>query len=274
MRPRPRALQHQLRAAFTLIELLLVVALVALLLGAVAFNFGSLLRGQSLEEGANQFEALLRLARANAAASGRPVLLGLIPSTNTPSSQDSPTSLSLAVLSQPDPLRQPQLLRSIPSTQLLLSQLAELVRLEIPLPPPMDPSDQPDPSNPSDQPDPSPQAPTTSPFTPILTFNPDGSSDAADFILIPQDPEDNRRIHIHVDAITGTLHRRYLSPDPSRPDNVLPSEEDLASEEAEAMEPDPAFITADPNGTSSSTPSSTPPRPVPANPNPRPTRNP
>jgi hypothetical protein len=234
-----------------------VVALVSLLLGAVAFNFGALSRGQSLEEGASQFEALLRLSRANAAATGRPVLLALLPATNAASPSDPASSgaspaLSLAVLSQPDPLRQPDLYRTLPSTQYLLTQLADLIRLEIPLPKPSsDPSDPSDPSSPSS---------TTTPFTPILTFNPDGSSDAADFILLPQDPEDRRRIHIHVDAITGTLHRRYLSSDPGRPDNELPSEDEFVDEE-QAMEPDPAFITADPNGTSPATEAAKPSKP-------------
>ena len=254
MLPRPRALQRQPGAAFTLIELILVVALVSLLLGAVAFNFGTLARGQSLEEGASQFEALLRLSRANAATSGRPVLLALLSATNASPSQDTPNSLSLAVLPQPDPLRQPDLFQTIPSTQLLLTQLADLIRLEIPLPKPS--SDQSDPSDPSDQATP----PSSPPVTPILTVNPDGSSDAADFILLPQDPEDRRRIHIHVDAITGTLHRRYLSADSGRPDNELPSEDEFPEEE-ESMEADPAFITADPNGTSPATKAAKPSKP-------------
>ena len=148
MLQRPRALPRQPGAAFTLIELILVVALVSLLLGAVAFNFGALSRGQSLEEGASQFEALLRLSRANAAATGRPVLLALLAATNA-ASDGSPAALSLAVLSQSDPLRQPDLYRTLPSTQYLLTQLADLIRLEIPLPKPSaDPSD---PSDPSDQ---------------------------------------------------------------------------------------------------------------------------
>jgi|LauGreDrversion4_2_1035121.scaffolds.fasta_scaffold222991_3 type II secretory pathway pseudopilin PulG len=253
MLQRPRALPRQPGAAFTLIELILVVALVSLLLGAVAFNFGALSRGQSLEEGATQFEALLRLSRANAAATGRPVLLALLAATNA-ASDGSPAALSLAVLSQPDPLRQPDLYRTLPSTQYLLTQLADLIRLEIPLPKPS--SDPSDPSDPSDQSTP----PASTPFTPILTFNPDGSSDAADFILLPQDPEDRRRIHIHVDAITGTLHRRYLSAEPGRPDNELPSEDEFPEEE-ESMEPDPAFITADPNGTSPATEAAKPSKP-------------
>lgn len=267
MLPRPRALQRQPGAAFTLIELILVVALVSLLLGAVAFNFGTLARGQSLEEGASQFEALLRLSRANAATSGRPVLLALLSSTNASPSQDGSNSLSLAVLSQPDPLRQPDLFRTIPSTQLLLTQLSELIRLEIPLPSRPDQTDQTDRSDQSDPSNPSPPSSPAPPFTPILTFNPDGSSDAADFILVPQDPEDHRRIHIHIDAITGAIHRRYLASDPGRPDNELPSEDETLNEE-ESMETDPAFITADPNGSSSAAQPAQPDKPS------RPARNP
>ncbi len=266
MFPRPRALQRQPGAAFTLIELILVVALVSLLLGAVAFNFGTLARGQSLEEGASQFEALLRLSRANAATSGRPVLLALLPSTNSPASADGSNSLALAVLSQPDPLRQPDRFQSIPSTQLLLEQLASLIRLEIPLPARTDQSDRSDQTDQSDA-SPSPSSPRSSPLTPILIFNPDGSSDAADFILLPQDPEDHRRIHIHVDAITGAIHRRYLASDPGRPDNELPTEDEFA-EDDDSMVTDPAFITADPMGSSSVAQPKEPTRQVRPTPNP------
>src|SRR6185436_4200297 len=57
--------------AFTLIELLLTVALIALLLGASVFHFSSLQRGAQLQEGAIQVEGLVRFARAYAGNSGR-----------------------------------------------------------------------------------------------------------------------------------------------------------------------------------------------------------
>lgn len=89
MQSRSRAPLRQLGPGFTLIELVLVVALLSLLIGAIAFNFSSAQSGKALDEGSLQFESLLRLARAHAAASGRPVHLALLPSTNSPSDRKS-----------------------------------------------------------------------------------------------------------------------------------------------------------------------------------------
>src|SRR5262249_29733011 len=61
------------RHGFTLVELLLTVGLLLLLLCAVIFNFSTLQRGAALEEAANEMEALLRFARAQAAGPGRQV---------------------------------------------------------------------------------------------------------------------------------------------------------------------------------------------------------
>src|SRR6185436_18969580 len=61
------------RAAFTLVELLLVVGLLLVLLGAMVFSFSTLRKGASLDEGTTQLEALLRFARAHAAHTGRQV---------------------------------------------------------------------------------------------------------------------------------------------------------------------------------------------------------
>src|SRR4051812_17436009 len=58
---------------FTLLEMLLVVALLMGLLSALVYNFGAMRKGASLEEGARQFEALVRFAGAHAANTGRAV---------------------------------------------------------------------------------------------------------------------------------------------------------------------------------------------------------
>src|SRR5829696_359020 len=60
---------------FTLLELLLTVALLLALLAAVVYNFESAKRGSDLEEGARQVEALIRFAGAQAANSGKAVQL-------------------------------------------------------------------------------------------------------------------------------------------------------------------------------------------------------
>jgi len=249
---RPRALPRHLGAAFTLIELLLAVALLSLLFGAVAFNFNSLRQGKSLDEGVSQFEALLRIARAQAAATGRPVVLALVAPTNSPGSPTDSNALALAVLTQPDPLRQPDLYRPLPSVQYLLADLADLIRLQIPTRR-QDQSDRTERTERTDQTDQTDPSDLPDPRGPLLTFLPDGSCDAADFIVLSQDPEDHRRVHVHVDAVTGTIHRRSLSQDNADPDDL--EEEPMDEEEDSAFPPTP-----DSNPTPPSNPGGTPPR--------------
>jgi hypothetical protein len=71
--------------------------------------------------------------------------------------------------------------------------------------------------------------------------------------VLSQDPEDHRRIHVHVDAVTGTLHRRSLSQDNADPDDL--EEEPMDEEEGSALPPTP-----DSNPTPTSNPGGTPPR--------------
>lgn len=60
-------------AGFTLLELVLVVALVLLLAGAAVLNLEALRHGAALDEGVGQLESLFRYARAQAESSGRQV---------------------------------------------------------------------------------------------------------------------------------------------------------------------------------------------------------
>ena len=68
-----RPLSPSRRRGYTLLELLLSVVLVLGLIGAVVFNFSSVSRQTSLDEGATQVEALFRFARAHAASTGKQV---------------------------------------------------------------------------------------------------------------------------------------------------------------------------------------------------------
>lgn len=240
---------------FTLVELLLAVALLALLLAAVAFNFSSLQRGQSLDQGASQFESLLRLARAHAALSGHNVLVALVPSSdpnappNLSSSSSSPNPLALAVLAQPDPLRNPSLLVPIPGAASLLPSLADLIQIEVPLPQgsPFDEASGPALANASTNtmanvPNPSdpslaatPQSPSLPSVQALLTFRPDGSANAASFTLLSTDPEDPRRLQLSFDPISVSFQRRFFSNSGSTNDPVLATD---AADDAQDQGPD------------------------------------
>ena len=236
---------------FTLVELLLAVALLALLLAAVAFNFSSLQRGQALEQGASQFESLLRLARAHAALSGHNVLVALVPASSLPPKPDTapatgdPDALALAVLAQPDPLRNPSLLVPIPGATALLPTLADLVQLEVQLPPSPSPLNDLDPAplpNPSLSPT-NTHAPTSAPDSPaipttaspsiqtLLTFHPDGSSNPATFTLISTDPEDPRRLQLSFDPISVSFQRRFFSSSSNTNEPVVAESDPSARDE-------------------------------------------
>lgn len=239
---------------FTLVELLLAVALLALLLAAVAFNFSSLQRGQALEQGASQFESLLRLARAHAALSGHNVLVALVPSSslspnpNTASPSADPDALALAVLAQPDPLRNPSLLVPIPGAASLLPSLADLIQIEVPLPQgsPLDEDSGPALANASTNtmanvPNPSDPSLASTPLSPglppvqaLLTFRPDGSANAASFTLVSTDPEDTRRLQLSFDPISVSFQRRFFSNASSTNDPVLATHDD-----DDAQDPNP-----------------------------------
>ena len=255
MQSRSRAPLRQLGPGFTLIELVLVVALLSLLIGAIAFNFSTAQSGKALDEGSLQFESLLRLARAPAAASGRPVHLALLPTTNSPATSDSSNSVALVVLTQPDPLRQPTLFQPIPVTLHLLGDLASLIHLQIPATPATSQESDPfpglppapaDPSDPDSSPTPA-ATPADIPFSPLLTFHPDGSSDPASFILISQDPQDLRRILLQIQPVTGFITRRWLSPDIDIESELdldnLPDDPDSALEPELGFQDTPALTT-------------------------------
>src|SRR5436309_1357262 len=87
---------------FTLVELLLVVALTLLLASAAIFSFSTLLRGAQLEEGAGQIESLIRFARGEAANCGRKVQLVFNDEANANSNNGG-----LRVMWEPDPLGSP-----------------------------------------------------------------------------------------------------------------------------------------------------------------------
>src|SRR2546422_9176444 len=93
---------HLKGGGFTLVELLLAVALVLLLVGATVFSFSTLLGGTQAEEGAGQVESLLRFARAHASNTGRKVQLVFDAETDS----GSPAA-SMRIVWEPDPLGQP-----------------------------------------------------------------------------------------------------------------------------------------------------------------------
>jgi prepilin-type N-terminal cleavage/methylation domain-containing protein len=111
---------------FTLIELLLATVLL-LLLAAVVFNFTSLEQGARLDEGASQFESLLRYARAQATSSGRQVQVSFEQEEDL---EGFRVLDKVRVTWEPDPLGQPGVFADLPQTISYLGRINDLVQVD------------------------------------------------------------------------------------------------------------------------------------------------
>lgn len=129
---------------FTLVELLLTLALLSGLLAAAVFGFSSLQRTAQLNEGVERVETAMRFARAHAANTGRKVQV--VVSTADPSgsradernsgatsgssspTQGGPTP-SLSILWEADPTRAPGVFEPIASLSADVSEVSNLIEI-------------------------------------------------------------------------------------------------------------------------------------------------
>ena len=188
-RPTPRAL----RGAFTLIEIVLAVALVALLAGMALVNFGAWRSGQALDEGAQRWETALRMARAEAANLGRRLRLAFDANDGR-----------VVVLWEPEPLTEPgqfteytacgwkdavdlggvrvekceyigsSTYRTLDAQSVRTGDVANADLAEI-------------------------------------TFEPDGSSDSVALTLVAADAPESPRVVIEIDGLSGAISSRRVS---------------------------------------------------------------
>lgn len=216
---------------FTLLELLLTVALLIGLLAAVVYNFQSAQRGADLEEGARQFEALIRFAGAQAANSGKAVQFrfGDDAGSNSPSDTNSTTSASngasnsfsnsvndfassdavedwgakLHVVYEVDPVLQPGVFVNLPEAVSFVEAIGDRVRIEkVRMP-----------ERPMNQGTNDLAAAKESAGPRTATFFPDGSSESADIVLVSKEREDFRELIVHLDGVTGRIRKELKSAD-------------------------------------------------------------
>lgn len=181
-------------AGFTLLELVLALALVTLLLGAGVIAVSSLRAGRHLEEGAWRFETMLRMARTDAARLGRRVRVGF-----------EGEGGRWQILWEPEPLERPGTFADYASCtwrDYLPERMVRVVRSELV----------------------GPSAYRTLSLGGMrsgsggdsaleaVTFYPDGSCDSAEIELVDPDGKDERTAIITVDGLTGTMTRRILTP--------------------------------------------------------------
>jgi len=183
--------------AFTLIEVTLVMLLLALLVGAVVLNFTDWGESRRLEEGARRFEALLYMARAEAANRGRKLRLAF-----EPGEQDR---AEIRILEEADPLGAPSEFSEFTACtwrHYLPGELVEVVRSEL----------LGDSAYRLMERELTDQADSTDQPLEAVTFYPDGSCDSALIELASTGESDARKAIIEIEGLTGTITRRILTP--------------------------------------------------------------
>jgi type II secretory pathway pseudopilin PulG len=235
-------------AGFTLVELVLTIALMLLLVSAAVFNFGSAQRGSQLDEGVGQLESLIRYARAQAASTGRLVRISFgdesaVGSTNA-TENATEVSGGIQVLWEPDSLGTPGQFERLREATPFTDRLNELVQFSPVLKTEpagairgtvtglgtVDPADaEPVTPLPADE-------GVAAKTLPAISFYPDGSSDSAELLLRSIDVEDQRQVHLTLVGLTGTVRRKWISPEAG----ATPAEEvESSPREANGVSPPP-----------------------------------
>lgn len=225
-------------AGFTLVELVLTVALLLLIAGAVGYSFNSARRGAQLEEGAGQLESLFRFARAQAASTGRRVQVSFAEESAVGATNATAGLPRVQVQWEPDPLAQPGKFVPLADAVPFTDQLNDLVQFR--------PAAAPEPGGgagtnqtvfaaaPGETPASmaGATAEAASPTVPPpVVFYPDGSSESAEVILMSLDGDDLRRLHLSLSGLTGTVRRKWLAPEgqPELPE-ADPAESNLSAD--------------------------------------------
>jgi prepilin-type N-terminal cleavage/methylation domain-containing protein len=177
------------QAGFTLLELALVLAVLATLLGVTVLNLRGFGRSQALDETARRLETALRLARAEAANEGRCIRL----------EPDAETG-GLRVLWEPEPLAAPGAYETYPCTwrDYLPGGSVRVVRCRLTG----------DSAYRTLWTDRLQEDGTDDELEPV-TFYPDGTSDSAELELAGEE----RRAVVEIRGLTGTVSSRMLAAD-------------------------------------------------------------
>jgi prepilin-type N-terminal cleavage/methylation domain-containing protein len=206
----------QRRAGFTLVELLLVTVLLLLMLSAVIFSFSNLQKNATLDEGASQFEALVRFLRAQSASTGRQIRIAF--EEDVGDGLEVPLG-NLRVEWEADPLAAPGIFTEVQEAAALVRSITELVRIEFvrALEPDMEALGT---NVPVDAETGSAGESSGSVWItfPPVAFYPDGSSDSSEVTLASRDEEDGRRLILKLSGFTGMVRRTMTAAEESFPD--------------------------------------------------------
>ncbi len=192
---------------FTLVETLLAASLFLLFSAAAILSLDPASRGSGLDQGAVRLESLLRFARAEAANTGRRVRDLFVHDARSCTNQPN----QIRLLWEPEPLDEPEVFQDLSRAHWEaddFSEGANVAQIRM-----IDSSDVPaagESSNPGSPDEEVNAAPSPEPRP--ITFNPDGSGDSAEIILVARNPDDSRRITVRVIGLTGMISRE-VTPD-------------------------------------------------------------
>lgn len=193
----------------SLVEVLLVVAVMVMLAGASVISFSSQLQRSSLEEGVSRVESMLRFARAEAANSGHKVQIQFASARSVGSPSSASGLFEPKISSEKDPLNAPGVFSEMQEIAWMDESIADLVQVES-----VHPLDSPEPETPAESESGlqyvQGETPEDAGEPAPITFYPDGSSDSVDIVLVSVDSEDSRRVQLKLVGLTGSIEQNSL----------------------------------------------------------------
>ena len=195
---------------YSLVELLLTTSLLLLFAGLGVLSLRGPGQGPNLSEGAIRFEGVLRYARAEAANSGRRVRVNFVPltTTNQPVLAASNSLNEVQLTWEPNPYDEPEVFETLRTTEWGVDQVNETIGVQairrtgaaVAAPASWDEEE----GEIVAEDDASSETPT---LPSSITFNPDGSCDSAEITLAARGGEDDRRVTMRIEGLTGTISR-------------------------------------------------------------------
>lgn len=177
-------------AAFTLVEMILAMALICALVAILVMNLSNWQQGQALDDGTDKVVSLVEMARAEAANRGQRFRL------------DTDESGQLQILYEPQPLDSPGQFVAFDGAfwaKQLPNNLVQVYRCDLMGPSAADASQW------------SSSAKETTTTQPSILFYPDGSCDSA-VIELKELDRDGPHTLVEIDGISGSVRRRTLYP--------------------------------------------------------------
>jgi hypothetical protein len=193
----------------SLVEVLLVIAVMVMLAGASVISFSSQLQRSSLAEGVSRVQSMLRFARAEAANSGHKVQIQFAPTRGTNLANSADSLYEPKISCELDPLNAPGVFSEMQDIAWMDESISDLVQIESVRP--LD-AEEPETAEGMESGIKEEQvvAAVEGGEPPAITFYPDGSSDSVGIVLISTDSEDARRVQLKLVGLTGSIEENSL----------------------------------------------------------------